>query len=70
VAGNLFKNINKQVSKNELVILLKPTIIRSDENWKDDIRDSKQRIQALDHEDLSGINSWTDSMNGGKNEKK
>ena len=68
VAGNLFKNTNKKTSKSELVILLKPTIIRSDDNWRDDLRDTQKRVQALEHQDLSGIRSWTDTAgsNNGK----
>ncbi|MHB8455917.1 MAG: pilus (MSHA type) biogenesis protein MshL [Acidiferrobacterales bacterium] len=47
--GNLFKH--KQVTrvKNELVILLKPTIVDSDQVWENSIEDSQRRFGNLNH---------------------
>jgi MSHA biogenesis protein MshL len=46
VVGNLFKQTNRGSVKKELVILLKPTIVRGG-NWGDDISQSRDRIQAM-----------------------
>ncbi|MDD5329918.1 MAG: pilus (MSHA type) biogenesis protein MshL [Sulfuricella sp.] len=48
VVGALFRNTSKVVQKRELVILLKPTVIRGGNNWTEDILQSRQRMQALD----------------------
>ena len=40
-------NTNRQVVKKELVILLKPTIIRSDATWQQDLRDARGRLESL-----------------------
>lgn len=42
--GHAFKNTNRRTQKTELVILLKPTIIQSNETWKQDLRDVRQRL--------------------------
>jgi MSHA biogenesis protein MshL len=42
-----FKNTDRQVVKKELVILLKPTIIQSDRFWEQDVRDARERLEAL-----------------------
>jgi MSHA biogenesis protein MshL len=54
VIGHLFKNTNRQMVKSELVILIKPTIIRAEETWKQDLQDTRDRIENLKHQDLSG----------------
>ncbi len=46
VIGNAFKQTNRGSVKKELVILLKPTIVRGG-NWGDDISQSRDRIQAM-----------------------
>lgn len=48
VAGHLFKNTNQSVQKRELVILLKPTIVKGSDTWSKDVLDSQQRVQRLD----------------------
>lgn len=35
------------LSKRELVILIKPTVIQSDRNWQQDIKDTQERVQDL-----------------------
>ena len=46
VIGNLFGSKHRSVVKSELVILLKPTVIESDASWRQDILDTKERIDA------------------------
>ncbi|MDP2792613.1 MAG: secretin N-terminal domain-containing protein [Sulfurisoma sp.] len=43
----LFGQRGNSLRKRELVILIKPTIIRDDKNWVRDIRDAQSRIQDL-----------------------
>ncbi|HEV8644768.1 MAG TPA: pilus (MSHA type) biogenesis protein MshL [Burkholderiales bacterium] len=44
--GGLFGSKRRSVVKNELVILLKTTVIESDASWRQDILDTKERIDA------------------------
>jgi MSHA biogenesis protein MshL len=67
VAGNLFKNTNRQASKSELVILIKPTIIRTEDSWKQDLQETRDRIQNMQHQDLSG---WRMQQDGGAQAQK
>jgi MSHA biogenesis protein MshL len=46
VIGNLFGSKRRSVVKSELVILLKTTVIESDASWRQDILDTKERIDA------------------------
>ncbi|WP_301100636.1 secretin N-terminal domain-containing protein [Propionivibrio sp.] len=46
--GLLFGTRNSYVRKRELVILIKPTIIRNESSWKDDLIETQERIQQLD----------------------
>lgn len=48
VVGALFGQRGKASSKSELVILLKPTIIRGSATWKQDLADTEARLQAYD----------------------
>lgn len=45
--GNLFRNTNRTTQKRELVILIKPTVVQGDGNWKNDLLDAQQRIEKL-----------------------
>ena len=47
--GNLFRENKGNSRKSELVILLKPTIIQDDQNWKMDMAASKRRLQASEN---------------------
>jgi MSHA biogenesis protein MshL len=49
VIGHAFKNTNRRNVKTELVILLKPTIIQNDDAWKQDLRDTRQRLEEYQH---------------------
>ena len=44
--GNLFKQTARSSLKKELVILLKPTIVRNGD-WSQDILQAQERIQAM-----------------------
>jgi MSHA biogenesis protein MshL len=44
VAGPLFRNDFVSSVKKELVILIKPTVIQSDQDWAQDVRDTRDRI--------------------------
>jgi MSHA biogenesis protein MshL len=46
VIGSLFGSKRRSVVKSELVILLKTTVIESDASWRQDILDTKERIDA------------------------
>ncbi|GAB1231807.1 secretin N-terminal domain-containing protein [Ferrigenium sp. UT5] len=43
----IFGQTSKSTQKRELVILIKPTIINSDQDWADDITRSRDRIKAM-----------------------
>ena len=47
VAGNLFKRTNRSSQKRELVFLIKPTVIRGDAQWREDIARADERIRQL-----------------------
>jgi MSHA biogenesis protein MshL len=46
--GALFQQRNRQITKSEVVILLKPTIVHSDRNWQQDLTETRERIRALE----------------------
>lgn len=46
--GNFFKQGNASKAKRELVILLKPTVIREDGDWQQDLADTQERLRDLD----------------------
>jgi MSHA biogenesis protein MshL len=50
--GKLFQNRNRTISKSELVILLKPTVITSDESWDKDLLDTQNRLQTYEPKPL------------------
>jgi MSHA biogenesis protein MshL len=45
--GRLLRNTNRSNRKRELVILLKPTLIHSDREWAQGVRDTRGRFEAL-----------------------
>ena len=45
--GMLLRNTDRRLVKKELVILLKPTIIQSDRNWADDLRETRERFDGM-----------------------
>lgn len=46
--GWLFGSKGSYLKKRELVILIKPTIIRNESSWKDDLFETQNRMQQLD----------------------
>ena len=46
-AGRLLRNTDRRLVKKELVILLKPTIIQSDRNWDQDLRETRERFGTM-----------------------
>lgn len=53
VVGGLFRNTSEATQKRELVILLKPIIVRDDSTWAKDMLQTQNNIQALDPATLS-----------------
>ena len=47
LVGDLFKQTKKSIVKSELVILLKPVVVDSDEQWKGAIQKSADSLQNL-----------------------
>ncbi|HSQ04656.1 MAG TPA: hypothetical protein VLN59_11495, partial [Burkholderiales bacterium] len=46
--GAAFRQRATTTTKNELVILLKPTIIHSDRNWQQDLVDTRDRLRGME----------------------
>ncbi len=44
---NLFRSVNKTASKFELVILLKPTIVKSNFNWNKNIKEASGVVKEM-----------------------
>jgi len=47
VVGNLFRHTNRSFSKRELIILLKPTVVKGNEAWSQNILESQRHIQRI-----------------------
>lgn len=45
--GAAFRSTTRTTVKKELVILLKPTVIKSEKDWEQDIQQARDRIQSL-----------------------
>ena len=48
VAGHLFKRTQSGLDKRELVFLIKPTVIKGDAQWREDLAAADARLQRLD----------------------
>ena len=46
VIGNPFKRTNRLLQKRELVFLLRPTVIKSEEQWQSDLASAQSRMRA------------------------
>ena len=59
IAGNLFKRVNRSLQKREVVFLVKPTVIRSDAQWANDIASTSERLRTMQQraERLGGIDT-------------
>jgi MSHA biogenesis protein MshL len=45
--GRFLRNTDRQVVKKELVILLKPTLVQSDKEWEQDLRETRGRVDSM-----------------------
>jgi len=45
--GGIFKHGNKSLTKRELVVLIKPTVIHSDKQWQEDLERTRDRFQGM-----------------------
>ena len=52
VAGNLFGQRSNSLNKRELIILMKPTLIRGDQSWATDIEQAGERLKSLNPRQL------------------
>lgn len=48
VLGNFFKQTGRAMGKRELVILLKPTLIQDDSDWRQDLDETQERLRDYD----------------------
>lgn len=48
IAEALFRQGKKGLQKREIVVLLKPTVIRSDKEWEQDLVETRDRIRAME----------------------
>lgn len=48
VLGHFFKQTGRTMSKRELVILLKPTLIQDDSDWRQDLEETQERLRDYD----------------------
>jgi MSHA biogenesis protein MshL len=46
--GHLFKQTERAMNKRELVILLRPTLIQEDADWRQDLEDTEGRMREFD----------------------
>ena len=44
--GGLFGNRNRSFAKRELVILIKPTVIKSERDWAEDLGATRSRVSG------------------------
>jgi MSHA biogenesis protein MshL len=63
IIGHAFKNTNRSGVKSELVILLKPTVIQGEENWKQDVDEARARLRAYRHDEYGRY--WKEEYGGG-----
>ena len=48
LAGHLFKRTNRALEKRELVFLIKPTVIKGEAQWREDLAATDARLRNLD----------------------
>ena len=48
LAGHLFKRTNRALEKRELVFLIKPTVIKGEAQWREDLAATDARLRSLD----------------------
>ena len=47
LVGNLFRRSNRNVTKSELIILLKPTVVKNQDTWSQNLLDAQRNLQNL-----------------------
>jgi MSHA biogenesis protein MshL len=47
LVGPLFRQVKRNSEKRELVILLKPTVVKSEGTWSQDILESRERMEGI-----------------------
>jgi len=61
VVGTLFRANGNAALKSELVILIKTTIIHSDDSWQKDLDETRQRFRAFDGAEKTGADPvWSE----------
>jgi MSHA biogenesis protein MshL len=55
VVGNLFGNRSRSYAKRELVILVKPTVIKTEQDWAEDIERTRERMSNYSHPGIERI---------------
>jgi MSHA biogenesis protein MshL len=53
-APDAVRNTDRSLTKKELVILLKPTVIESDREWERDLRETRQRLDGMSRQMKEG----------------
>jgi MSHA biogenesis protein MshL len=52
IIGTLFKNTSRNGLKSELVILVKPTVIENQEDWKPSVQEAANRVRDMRHDEF------------------
>jgi MSHA biogenesis protein MshL len=47
IAGHLFKRKERSLKKSELVFLIRPTVVKSDADWREDLSRAETRIEEM-----------------------
>jgi MSHA biogenesis protein MshL len=55
VVGSLFGHSERATTKRELVILLKPTVVKGDETWNGEIGAAQRRIEKMETTPIPGL---------------
>ncbi|MGH8677876.1 MAG: type II secretion system protein GspD, partial [Burkholderiales bacterium] len=66
VVGNLFRSTGQQSVKTELVILIKPTVIQGPAGWRQDILDTRERVEAFPRRDVTGPTQSGSAVSGNR----
>jgi len=53
--GHFFKQTNRGMRKREMVVLIKPTVIREDADWQQDLDAMNSRLQEFDPRKLPDL---------------
>ena len=69
IIGTLFKNTSRNGLKSELVILVKPTVIENQEDWKPSVQEAANRVRDLRHDEFG--RDWKEEVvqEGNENSK-